>query len=391
MNVLFVAGDCPYPPDNGCRLRIFNLLRHLSQRHEITLIASSEPCKDLGAALDHKLKHVILVPPMHRTISRSISSLISSLPYSVRMYENSAMFAAVTNALTADHFDLLHCDLMSVVSAIPMDAQLPKVYGSHNVEAMIWERYARQERRPWMIPLLRSQLKKVVEYESQLPQLFDRCVTVSEMDREEMRLRYGFKNISVVTNGVDLDFYTPLPDPLAPTLAFIGSLDWRPNQDAVRWLVESIWPRIRIEMPQASLSLVGRRPPRWIANCCKHANISLRTDVPDVRPCLASTSLIVVPLRIGGGSRLKILEAMAAGRCVVSTTIGAEGLGVHDGEDIVIADDSTGFARQIVALLKNPARRQALASAGRALVEAKYGWDTAALQMDDAWSQACMK
>ena len=388
MRVLFVAGACPYPPDSGGTVRTFNLLKRLCLRHEITLIAPSRPGVDLDAAFCGALGRVIAVGSPSRTIARTLRSLLSPLPYIVRAHENPEMRAAVKDALASDRFDLLHCDSISVATAIPADAPVPKVFNAHNIEAVIWERYVREERRPWMIPVLRSQLAKVTAYEARLPRLFDWCVTVSDNDRAEMRRRYGNEHVSVVPNGVDLDFYSPLPDRPAPTLAFIGALDWRPNQDAVRWLLQSIWPLIRARMPGASLSIVGRRPPRWIANLCRRANAALFADVPDVRPHLANASVIVVPLRIGGGSRLKILEAMAAGRCVVSTSIGTEGLEVRDGEHLLIADQPDRFAREAVSLLHDQVSRQALARAGRALVESQYGWDRISVDMEDAWRSA---
>lgn len=389
MRVLFVAGACPYPPDSGGTVRTYNLLRQLLARHEITLIAPSRPGVDIDAAFGHRLNRAISVPSPNRSLMHMLTFVLSPLPYIVRAHANPAMNRAVADALARDHFDILHCDSISVVPAIPADAPLPKVFNAHNVEALIWERYVSEERRPWMRPVLHSQLAKVAAYEARLPRGFDRIVTVSEEDREHMARRYGAANVCVVANGVDLDYYTPLPDPCAPTLAFVGSLDWRPNQDAVRWFIESIWPRIRGQAPRASATLIGRRPPGWLADLAARAGVELRADVPDVRPHLAEASLVIVPLRIGGGSRLKILEAMAAGRCVVSTSIGAEGLAVRAGEHLVIADDPDHFADECALLLRDPNRRRALARAGRALVEAEYGWDQIATQMEDAWSSVC--
>lgn len=388
MNVLFVAEDCPYPPDNGGRLRTFNLLKHLSLRHEITLVSPAYPGADLDAAFGHRLKRVITVSPQRPTTLRTLRSFVSPLPYIVRKFQNPAMSAAVRETLAAHPFDLLHCDSAMVAPSVPVNAPTPKVLNMHSIEAVVWERYLKTERSPWMIPLLRSQLAKVTAYESQLPHIFDWCVMVSQRDREEMCIRYGCDNVSVVPNGVDLDYFRPLPDPLKPTVAFICSLDYRPNKDAVRWFVESIWPRIRAEMPETRMLLVGRRPARWVVHSCRHAGISLYADVPDTRPYLADASVIVSPIRIGGGTRLKILEAMAAARCVVSTTVGAEGLDVRDGEHLAITDDPADFAWKVVLLLRNPVRRQGLACKGRALVEGKYGWDRIAVRLEEAWNLA---
>lgn len=388
MRVLFIAGACPCPPDSGGTVRTYNLLKRLCARHEITLIAPAKLGFDLQAAFDDRLTRAVAVQMPRLSAARKLAALISPLPYIVAAHASAAMNAAVEEALASDGFDLLHCDSISVVPSVPRDARIPKVFNAHNVEAVIWERYVANERRPWMRPVLRSQLAKVARYESRLPSIFDCCVAVSEEDRLEMQRRYGAERVVVVANGVDLDYYAPLPDTNKPALLYVGSLDWRPNQDAVRWLIESIWPRVRSEMPCASLSIVGRKPPPWMRRLCEQSHVSLNADVPDVRPYLAAASVAVVPLRIGGGSRLKILEAMAAGSCVVSTSIGAEGLDVRGGQDIVIADEPADFARECVSLLNDPARRQALARSGRALVESAYGWDSVVPDMEHAWMRA---
>ena len=388
MRVLFLAGACPYPPNSGGAVRTYNLLKRLCERHEITLVAPCSQNIDLAKAFDERLKHVTAIDSPRRSALQSLTSLLSPLPYIVKAHENSVMATAVAQLLSEGMFDLLHCDSISVVQAIPGDSTIPTVFNAHNVEAQIWERYVREERRPWMIPLLRTQLRKVARYEQSCLPRFGWCAAVSEEDRIQIRRRYGVENVSVVANGVDLDHYQQTPDPGTLNVAFIGSLDWRPNQDAVRWFLESTWPLVLEDMPAATLSVVGRRPPKWIRRVCERPHVLLHADVPDVREYLARAGVIVVPLRIGGGSRLKILEAMAAGKCVVSTTIGAEGLEARDGEHIAIADEPADLAHQIVSLLRDSARRQGIAKAGRSLVERRYGWECIVPQMETAWNCA---
>ena len=388
MRVLFLAGACPYPPNSGGTMRTYNLLIRLCHRHEITLVAPSAREVDLAKAFGGRLERVIAVEAPSRSMSRSLVSLLSPLPYIVKAHENPAMAQAVRQALCSGSFDLLHCDSISAIQAVQTDSTLPMVFNAHNVEAVIWERYVREERRPWMQLILRSQLKKVVSYEQSRLPIFDWCVAVSEEDRAEIQRRYGIKNSGVTANGVDLDYYQLSPDSGALNAVFVGSLDWRPNQDAARWFLDSIWPLIGDELPEATFTLVGRRPPKWIRRLCARARVSLRADVLDVRDYLAKAGIVVVPLRIGGGSRLKILEAMAAGRCVISTTVGAEGLQVRDGEHLVIADDPAVFANRAISLLRDSARRQRIAQAGRALVESRYGWDSIVPRMEDAWNRA---
>lgn len=387
MKVLFLAGACPHPPDSGGTVRTYNLLKRVCERHEITLIAPSSTGTDLQSAFGGRLSGVVTVRPPRRTLSGTLCAMVSRLPYIVRAHENPEMNAAVLRALETTGFDLIHCDSISAVQAVPQDVILPKVFNAHNVEAAIWERYLREERRPWMTPVLASQLEKVRAYESHLPCIFSSCVVVCEHDEARMH-DYGFKQTSVVRNGVDLEYYQPLPDPSTPHLLFVGSLDWRPNQDALRWFLESIWPLIRANGQGVRMTVVGRRPPRWIRPFCSRHGARLSADAPDVRPHLAEASVVVVPIRIGGGSRLKILEAMAAGRPVVSTTIGAEGLGLVHNENILIADRPPDFAQTAVDLLADHDGRKALASAGRRVVEDQYGWDAISTELEKAWAAA---
>ncbi len=387
MRVLFVAGACPYPPDSGGTLRTYNLLARVCRTHDITLVAPAGDGITLDAVFGGNMRRIIPVPPASKTLGAALGAMASPLPYIVSAHEDPAMRAAVSEALHAGSYDALHCDNISVVPAIPAVARVPKVFNAHNVEAAIWERYLREERRTWMKPVIASQLRKVRAYESRLPRLFDSCVVVSEQDGERMR-RYGFGTVHVVRNGVDLDYYKSLADPAEPHLLFVGSLDWRPNQDGLRWYLESIWPSIRAAAPWTKMTVVGRRPPPWVRALCAAKSVSLAADAPDVRIHLAEASVVIVPLRIGGGSRLKILEAMAAGRPVVSTKVGAEGLDARHNEHVLLADDPLDFAHVTVRLLNDPARRRALSNAGRCLVEREYGWDGIARALENAWAGA---
>ena len=393
MKVLFVAGACPYPPHSGAALRTYNLLKRLSKRHDITLVTpiSEQNPDDLRNAFDNNLERVVPVPspginiPILRALS-PVTYLCSSLPYIVRAHRNEEMDWAILHAMSDRKFDVLHCDSISVVPSIPTQVHLPKVFNAHNVEAVIWERYIREERRFYVRPILQSQLRKVARFEAQLPYIFDSCIAVSEEDREELRNRYGIERVDVVSNGVDVDYYDYRPDSESHEIAFIGSLDWRPNQDGLRWLVRDIMPHLRALVPDIQVTIVGRRPPGWLSDVCSAAGMQMRSDVPDVRPHLASAALSIVPLRIGGGSRLKILEAMSLGRCVVSTTIGAEGLNVVDGEHICLADAPNCFAEAVALLLLNRERRVEMTAAARRKVEAEYSWDIICRSLEDAWN-----
>jgi glycosyltransferase involved in cell wall biosynthesis len=206
--------------------------------------------------------------------------------------------------------------------------------------------------------------------------LADRVLTVSETDREAFAPFIEPEKLAVIPTGVDVDYFQPMPvDETTNSLVFTGSMDWLPNEDAILYFVEAILPLIKQQCPQVSLKVVGRSPSRKLqALADREKSIRLTGWVEDIRPFVARGSICVVPLRIGGGTRLKIFEAMAMGKAVVSTTVGAEGLPVQPGENILLADTPDDFASSVVTLLRDPAERKRLGAAARALVHENYGW-----------------
>jgi glycosyltransferase involved in cell wall biosynthesis len=212
----------------------------------------------------------------------------------------------------------------------------------------------------------------------------DHILAVSEFDRNFFARMTDPEKISVIPTGVDIDFFRPAKA-MAPgnTLIFTGSMDWLPNEDGIIYFVEEILPKIRVKCPDVELRIVGRRPAVRLRRFAeKHAGVEVTGDVDDIRPHLHAGKVYIVPLRVGGGTRLKIFEAMAAGKAIVSTTIGAEGLPVHPGKDILLADEPNGFAEAVIELLQNISRRECLERSARNLVESRYSWRSVGETLD---------
>jgi glycosyltransferase involved in cell wall biosynthesis len=252
---------------------------------------------------------------------------------------------------------------------------VPVVHFSHNVEHVIWKRYAALEPRRLRRLLLEVEWRKFRSAEARACRRSDLTIAVSDEDQRALAALAPTAAITAVPTGVDLEYFTPAPGRERPHhMAFCGSMDWQPNEDAVCWFADEILPRVRAAVPDATFAIVGRQPTPRVRALVDRPGITVTGSVDDVRPHVTAAALSVVPLRIGGGTRLKIFEALAMGQAVLSTTIGAEGLGLTRDREVAVADDAAALADTAVALLRDADRRHALGLAGRRLVEARYSW-----------------
>lgn len=400
LHVAVLDEELPFPLTSGKRIRSFQLLTRLASRHRVTYIAhavaGSDELREAARAL--RQHDIFVVPVEHRLppksgplfYARLARSVFSALPYSVTSHSSQAMQVAMDKLQSSDPPDLWHCEWTPYAQAM---YRRPGrwVVMAHNVEALIWQRLSENARGMAARWFMRRQWKRFEAFEEWAYNAAARAIAVSEDDARLMRERYRVPNPAVVDNGVDSAFFArPIDAVRQPNrFLFLGSLDWRPNQDAVKILVESIFPRVQAAEPNALLDIVGRRPPEWLQAYGARPGITVHADVPDVRPFLHRSTALAVPLRIGGGSRLKILEALAAGCPVVTTTVGVEGLRLNDGEHVAVANEAEQFAAELVNTMRDPDRAQAAAERGRSKVEVEYGWDKLAAQLAEVWESAC--
>jgi glycosyltransferase involved in cell wall biosynthesis len=277
---------------------------------------------------------------------------------------------------------------------LPRSANVKSLVSAHNVDSLIWQRYYETEQNLLRRIILKSQWKKFVRFEKRALSKATRVAAVSEIDANLLRRDFGIPHVDVVENGVDVDYYSSIHyssihavrDP--HKLLFLGSLDWRPNLDAINTLLDEIMPRLRRTQPLVKLEIVGRNPPRWLADkLAVQQDITLHANVPDVRPFLATAGMMVVPLRIGGGSRLKILEALASSLPVVSSTIGAEGLELTPVEDLQIADTPDAMVQAILQWMLHPALAATTAQRGFEVVKNHYDWERLAQVLESVWEK----
>lgn len=391
----------PYPANSGNRIRTLNLLVRLARRHRVTLLGTNNPDRRAGRAAveylgDHQIKAVEVghtVPPKSvlRFHSRLLLNLASALPYSVASHHGLALAEAVRRLAARGDVDLWQAEWVGGMTAFRGLADARTLVMAHNVETLIWERSARTERNLLKRVYLREQARKFARFERRVFAEARRIVTVSLDDAALVVDRFGVprERVDVVDNGIDrAAFEIVAPDRDPKRILFLGSLEWRPNLDAVGILLDKIFPAVRAAVPEVSLDIVGRNPPLALVRRTRETpGVRLHADVADVRPYLARAGVMAVPLRVGGGSRLKILEALATGLPVVSSRVGAEGLLLSNGEHLDIIDEPASFADALLHVIRGPERARALAATGRALVLERYDWDVLADDLERSWER----
>ncbi len=285
---------------------------------------------------------------------------------------------------TRKRFDLVFCDFLQTAAPLRELSTRPKVVFEHNVEFSLRRRKWAAAEEPLRRLVYGAEWKKTRRIEADVCRSFDHVITVSEDDRRTLESEFGVTHTSTIPTGVDTDFFRPMNDgPQPGHLVFVGSMDWDPNDDGAAWFLREIYPRIRQVVPNVSFSIVGRAPSSRLRSIAKkEQGVEITGWVPDVRPYLGKAEVVVVPLRVGGGTRIKIPEAMAMAKAVVSTPIGAEGLPFHDGREIRLAEQPEQFARAVVELLRNTHVRNSIATAARDEVVNNHGWEAVVTRVE---------
>lgn len=391
MRILWVKVGGLWPVNTGGRQRSFQIISALSRRHRVIVLTTQGPGDDpaqLAAQLPD-CQRVLSIPhaiPKHgsgRFAAALARSWLTRYPVDLWRCRVPALRREVRWLMAEGQVDLCVADFLFATPNVPLGGPVPVVFFAHNVEHMIWRRLRQIETRRWRRPLLELEWRKMRRYEARICARAALTITVSDVDRAVLAEQAPGARICAIPTGVDTAYFTPNGSREAPgRLVFTGSMDWYPNEDAMLYFMGAILPRIRQDVPDVSLTVVGRNPSARLAEAASTVGVQVTGTVDDIRPHVDEAAVYVVPLRVGGGTRLKIFEALAMGKAVVSTTVGAEGLPLIPGEHFLRADDPADFARAVVALLRDPNRRQALGMAGRRLVEERYAWPRVAAEFE---------
>jgi glycosyltransferase involved in cell wall biosynthesis len=382
LRILWVKANKLLPVHSGGDIRSYNIARQLARIHELTFLSyySGAQDPDYERQLFERFPGAVCIATGKSegsNLSRGIDyvgRLASPLPYAVSRFACKAVQQKLQELFNEHSFDVAICDFLDAAVNFPAVLSTVSVLFQHNVETEIWRRHAATEWNPVKRRMYSVEFKKMKRFESRAVRKFHHVIAVSEHDRSLMEAWVEGSRITVVPTGVDLDQYKPdfSNDPASPIVMFVGAMDWEPNIDAMEYFCEQIWPAVLARTPDARLRIVGRNPGDRMG-ALSAPSIEITGRVSSVVEHLRDAAVVVVPLRIGGGTRLKIYEAMAAGKAVVSTSIGAEGLDVHHGCDIVLADSAQSFSDAVSGLLRDDGRRRQYERAAAELA-ARYGW-----------------
>lgn len=390
MRILFLSQLVPYPPDAGAKVRSYQVLRYLAQQgHTITLACwrRTGDAAEAPVQLSH-LCETVLTLPLPRAPWRDLwhygRSLVNGQPFLIARDDAPALARWLASHLPRTPVDVVHADqLWMAPAALAMTAYVgarPRlILDQHNATFLVAQRLADLETGGWRRRLLAREAQRLLAFERAAVRRFDRVVWVTEEDRIALAgaddaAAEWLPRSTVIPIAVDTQLTQPIAAaPAAARVTFVGGMHWPPNAEGITWLVRAVWPRVAAAVPWARLTIIGRQPP-FDPVTAGIPNLDAPGYVADLMPYLAETAVFIVPLRAGGGMRVKILEAWAWGLPVISTTLGAEGIAYRPNEELLIADEAAEFADAIVMLLNNPDRRQQLGAAGRARAERHYDW-----------------
>lgn len=422
MKILFVVPDCPYPPDKGTALRNFHLIKGLAARHEIHLLGFSHEEKDAvwRAELRRYCQRIEFVPAPTRTVWRRLATvLFSSLPDMAWRLPSLAMEEKLRLLLTQENYDLVQIEgielgryVLLVKGRLSGDRGVDQslvsgeryrvVFDDHNAEYLLQKRAFEIDRhypRKWIRAFYSLlQWQKLRRYEQMVCFHADQVIAVSEADRVALQSLLPGLEVAVVPNGVDCEKFSPALAnqtlPPLPTdarrlasLVFTGTMDFRPNIDAVTWFCSEVLPLIQRELFHVHVCIVGKSPSAEVRALADNPAVTVTGYVEDIRPYVLGSKVYIVPLRMGSGTKLKVLQAMAMGIPVVSTSLGIEGIRVTPGEEILVGDTPEEFARQVIALLNDEGKRTAMARRARAVVAQQYDWQSIVPRLESVYAQ----
>ena len=390
LRVLVVSTQFPLPSSSGFRTRVHQLTRQIAARHDVTLLSFVEPGQEDSVRRLRLEFDVETVEEESATAAgkraTQLFSLASLRPFHCRMLYSSEMQQAIDDLHSRRRFDIIQLESSVLCTfTFPPDAVL--LIDEHNIEYELFKRVGDGERSPARRLFNVAEYLRFRRFEQEWWRRADGCVVTSDREVATVLEHAPLTPVAVVPNGVDLAYFEPsLAQPEPETVVFNGLLRYRPNLDAANYLVDDVWPLVLQKHPEARLTIVGQGSDRDIRRL-RRPGVMVTGRVPDLRPYLARAAVVAVPIRMGGGTRLKVVEALAMAKAVVSTPVGCEGLNVRDREHLWIADDPAGFASAVSALFQDQAAARRLGSAGRAVMEAEYSWDAAGARLEELYQQ----
>jgi polysaccharide biosynthesis protein PslH len=382
-HLLIVSAQMPYPVRSGFQARVYNLARAAAAEHDVTVLAYDTPgaAPPSGDALPRglRLETVPFTPARGRAKrAAQLRCIATARPWATSSVTTPQLANALRRVARDQDVSVVMLE-SSALAGLPVPESLPVILDEHNIEYEVAQRLAVGESSPVRRGFYTLEARHVRRIEQAAWRSADTILVTSEREASLIRAAHTEVRVVVVPNGVDIAAFAPTPDiqPDPGLVVFNGVLDYRPNLDAARWLVDEVWPRVRSAAPAARLMIVGRGSEADRRRL-ERDGVTTTGEVTSVAAVLGRAAVIAVPVRMGGGTRLKVVEALAMGRPIVSTNLGCQGIDVIDGEHLLIADTPDDIAMATARLLRDAPLGAQLGARGRALAVERYGWDVAA-------------
>ncbi len=382
MRILFVLPQIPYPPESGGRIVTWNMLRRFADKHECWVTCLYHHPGELSAlpVVREQVREIAAFRAGPRLSPwRFLRSLLENKPYKAVRFRNAKMAAYIQEIIRRERIEVIHAQNFYAAQYVTGHEPCLRVHYKENIEGLVMARYAEIAGPPWSwtLPL---EAWRTLNFERRLLSRFHHILSISNIETEVLQHWSTGPQITYCPPGVDLEAHPLLPiayknGAAGLNVLFAGTMSYPPNDRAARWLLDEIWPLVYPVCQRATLSIVGHGPRPWLLERNGKQGVEVTGSVPDMRPYYEKAAVVVLPLQIGGGVKLKLLEAMAFGRPVVSTPIGAEGLDLKRGREIEIAESAVDFAKRIVELLKDVERREQFVNNARKMLERDHNWD----------------
>lgn len=391
VRILVLTSRLPYPPYRGDKLKIYNLIRQLSRNHEITLLSFIQDRSEerwIPELKRYCRKVEVVHLPAAASLWNCVKAIPKKIPFQVAYFESQEMVRKLGEIEASVRPDILHTHLIRMARYTAGLPRSGRVLDLTDAVSLYLERFMKTERNPVKRTALRIEFGRMLRFEPVIAR-FDRALVCSSVDREALNRNVPDARISIMENGVDLDqFGGPGGGGTAEPyrIIYTGNMSYYPNADGAQFLVKEILPAIKKVVPEATVYLVGQNPPRSV-RALAGDGVVVTGFVPDIRAEYLKSAVAVSPVRFGAGTLNKILEPIALGIPVVTTSTGVAGLGLNPGEDILVADDSEGFARHVAALLTNPPLRASLTAGATEKVRSRFGWDQIARTLENVYEE----
>jgi len=395
MKILWLTPLFPYPPFSGGQTRSFNLIKNLAKRNKITLFSFLRPNRIQGPVKEMEkfcLKVKTFKGRKTWTLRNILLAGFTHLPFTVsHFYGDQAVDQALEEELKKENYDLIHFESFYTSPYLKNVSLVPQVMGTENIEYLIYQRFVKQKKFFPLKMALSYDIWKMKRYEESSWRKSDLNLAVSETDAQEIR-KVTRKKCPIIPNGIDIKkfsqaVYSGSRKFKEPTFLFVGDFKYFTNQDALNFLTKDIWPQIKKRIPQAKLWLVGKNPNSLTDKLAKEEGVVIDSQVEDIRQAYQQADLLIAPMRIGSGTNIKVLEAMASGLPVLTTSIGVEGIKTQDGKEVLTVATAAEFVQKASDFLKYKDKRQGLGQAGRKLVEKNYDWSKISQKLEGVYQE----